>query len=124
METYKPPAVPEGGKRSFSKYFSISPSDIDLNQHTNNTVYYRLLFDAATEASLKEGLFSLLSGDICGYNVLESKALYLRESGMWDKVKVTVWEDSDSPDTIHCIITKNNQQLFQASVKFYIPAKL
>lgn len=115
---YEPPVIPENG--TYTKLYTIIPSDIDWNGHTNNTVYYRLFFDVATEASVKHNLFTLLQGDICDYNICDSQAIYARESRMWDNIQITVWQDLKNVKTLHCHIGKEEVTLFKSTITFYV----
>ena len=124
---YVLPQVPNEEEKVYCKWYTINGSDIDHNQHTNNAVYYRLCFDAATEASLFRELFKGLTGDICNYNVRRSQGIYMKESRLGDCVEVIVWQDNISRDTLHFLIDKiqdderkSRLPLFRTSIQFHL----
>ena len=113
------PAVMPNEKGIYRKIYTVLPSDIDSNNHMNNNVYLRLCFDAATEASVMEKMFSSLHGDMCNYLVKSASCVYEKECRLGDVVDIFVWEDKSKVKTLHCKIIKGSDTSFQCTLLFH-----
>ena len=115
---YRGPTLPSDNS-VHCKMYTFLPSDLDRNDHVNNNVYYRLFFDAATEASVTNNLFSGFEGDICSYFVKSTSCVYEKECRLGDLVHILVWEDHLQAKTLQCKIVKGTENSFQCTVVFY-----
>lgn len=111
--------MPDAEQKHYCKVYTALPSDLDYNEHVNNNVYFRLCFDAATEASVVENCFSNFTGDICNYNVESATCVYEKECSLGDVLHIWVWEDLRQANVLSCKIMKGQQVSFQCTLTFY-----
>ena len=81
--------------------------------------------DAATEGA-KQGHFRLLKGDLLSYPIESMECLYKGESLPGDKLKVSVWENSENPLQLYSQIEKENKDIWTGKIGFrsYVHSKI
>ena len=96
---------PTDPKKVFIATFKVAASDMDINYHTNQSVYYRFSLDAAYEA-WKDGFLRKFSADPCEYEVKSYEGKHVMESFPGDIISVAVWEDDSDKLTLQFEIRK------------------
>ena len=102
-----PPMPPRVFKYETKALFS----DIDFNNHVNQSVYVRWCTDAGAEAASK-GFYRDFNQDIGVYDIKEMKVKYIGEGMINDEFLVLTWQDETMPRTIHFLITKQGRTTF------------
>ena len=102
------------GVSVFSHIFRITEGHIDMNGHTNISVYRVLLVECIEEA-YRLGLFQK---KLSTPRVKEMQILYAAESQLGDIIKVDAWQDPDvgDRDALRAIISKSGEPLIYAWV--------
>ena len=103
---YKRIASLEIPSRTFTRKFTVTVSDTDLNLHLNQAVFVRFAFDCAWEAC-NDGFLQGYSGDLCGYEIAEENITYMSEVLLGETVTVHVWE-MENDRRIHSVVCKEN----------------
>ena len=119
---YRQPARPSDSTHVFSWQRKVLPSDIDRNDHVNNSAYINICLDCAAEAAVA-GHFTQFCEDIAFYRVKTLDILYQRESRFGDVLEVHCWEDPQKRlSLVFEIINKGNVSV-QCLMSFYHPHK-
>jgi acyl-CoA thioesterase FadM len=83
-----------------SLLFSPSFDDTDFYLHSNQSVYIRWCLDAATEASMKNRLNSIL-GDLATFRIEKISAVYKVESEPRQQLLIRTWQHQENPWIIY-----------------------
>ncbi|XP_019613529.1 PREDICTED: uncharacterized protein LOC109461594 [Branchiostoma belcheri] len=107
----KPPAA-----KTFVYSVTVPPSDIDLNNHTNQRHYIRYCFDCAVVGA-RQGAYPTVRGDVLKQGVRKVSVLYQKESLEGDVLSVDSWEES--PGTLRFQVRKVYENLVQVTLQFH-----
>lgn len=116
-------ALPEIPDNAFKFLVVPNYSDMDRNNHVNQSSYIKFCMDAATHASLS-GHYVHFNDDMCLYAPLLWTISYVGESRANDELSIYTWQnESLSPEHIEFSILLNDRLIFHASTIFEKEAK-
>ncbi|XP_078581926.1 uncharacterized protein LOC144865216 [Branchiostoma floridae x Branchiostoma japonicum] len=115
------PAVPGPFKERPAPMFvckvTVHNSDIDVRQHTNQSVYLRYCLDAAAVGARKN-VFSVVK-DTALCPIRKVGILYQKEALIGDELTVELWEDQGCAETLCFQIKRGKEDITQVTVQFY-----
>ena len=102
----------------FRYRYTIMPSDVDINIHTNNITYIRLCIDVAALAC-KSNHFTYFRNTIYNYDTKTHVAYFARETAMLNEVEIVVWQDDVNELKLHFIIYHKGTPVYYQDTEFY-----
>lgn len=116
-------ALPDIPDNAFKFRLVPNYSDMDRNNHVNQSSYIKFCMDAATHASLS-GHYVHFNEDMCLYAPLLWTISYVGECRANDELSIYTWQsESSSPEHIEFSILLNDRLIFHASTIFEKEAK-
>lgn len=101
--------TPDQPVSTFLYKTTIRYSDLDQNQHTNNSIYVKSCIDCATIASFSNKLFHF-KGDMACYPVYEFIVEYLGETFAGDELVVSMWQDTNDFRNFKFLLYKSGEK--------------
>ncbi|CAH1241734.1 Hypp6404 [Branchiostoma lanceolatum] len=116
-ETVEEFEEPQNTTKTFVYSVTVPPSDIDMNNHTNQSQYIRYCFNCAAVGA-KQGAYPTVRGDLFKQGVRKVSVLYQKESLEGDVLTVESWEES--PGTLRFQVRKGSEKVVQVTMQFYV----
>eukprot|EP00058_Branchiostoma_floridae_P012604 XP_002598092.1 hypothetical protein BRAFLDRAFT_85691 [Branchiostoma floridae] len=113
-----PGAFKERPAPMFACKVTVNNSDIDVQQHTNQSVYLRYCLDAAA-VGVRKNVFSVVK-DTALCPIRKVGILYQREALIGDELTVEMWEDQGCAETLCFQIKRGEEDITQVTVQFYV----
>ncbi|XP_078582048.1 uncharacterized protein LOC144865309 [Branchiostoma floridae x Branchiostoma japonicum] len=113
VQAFEKPAL----AKTFSYNFTVLPTDIDYNNHTNQRHYIRYCFNCAVMGA-KQGAYPTVRGDLFKQGVRKVSVLYQKESLEGDVLTVESWEES--PGTLRFQVRKGSEKVVQVTMQFFV----
>lgn len=115
--SFKPQPLPVD--KAFSLQHTVTSSDIDMNQHMNNSIYIRWCFDCGSLAMQNQRLRHFNRKNLSQYRAKTFDVVYNRESVEGEKLTVYVWEDEATVGILHFQINCDAVRKFYGRASFF-----